>query len=432
MLTFAGTSHHLAPLAVRERLTVGGADVPAALTTLKERFGAGSVLATCNRLEVYLVGTHPAADVRDFISSITAVEAPLVERYVEVRRDADAVRHLYSVAAGIDSMVLGEAEILGQVRGAFSATVQAGADHALLSRLFHTAIRTGRRARTETAIGRYALSVSSVAVQQARALTPGLERATVLVLGAGEAGRLAAAALAEHGVGAILVVNRTAERAEALAAELGGRALPFDQLGEALALADVVIAAADAPQPLIGADQAAAALAARDGAETLYIDIGVPRDVDAAVRGLPGARLLDLDDLQAIAAQHAAARAGEVERVQTIVDEETVRFLEWWDQLQVVPTISALTSMAEQVRRTEVDRTLDRLDLDPATRDRIEAMTRAIVKQLLHQPITALRQRGDREVYLDAARGLFSLDLPAPAASPSSTAPFGAASDLEA
>jgi len=422
MLTFAGTSHRVAPLAIRERLTVAGTALPGALSLLKQRFGAGSVLATCNRLEVYLVGDHPEHEVRDFVSTITGVEPPLVERYVEVRNDADAVRHLYSVASGIDSMVLGEAEILGQVRGAFSATVQAGADHALLSRLFHTAIRTGRRARTETAIGRYVLSVSSVAVQQARALTPALEHATVLVLGAGEAGRLAAVALVEQGVGAIVVVNRTAARAEALAAELGGRSLPFDRLDEALALADVVIAAADAPEPLVSAAQAAAALRARDGAETLYIDIGVPRDVDPAVRQLPGARLLDLDDLQAIAAQHAAARAEEVGRVQAIVEEETVRFFDWWDQLQVAPTISALTAKAEQVRRAEVDKTLDRLHLDAETRERIDAMTRAIVKQLLHQPITVLRQRGDREIYLDAARGLFSLDLPGAGTPPP---PFG-------
>jgi glutamyl-tRNA reductase len=288
--------------------------------------------------------------------------------------------------------------------------VVAGTDSALLSRLFHTAIRTGRRARAETAIGHHAVSVSSIAVQQARALCDELERATVLVLGAGEAGRLAAAALVEHGVGEVLVVNRTESRARALAAELGGRALPLAALEMALAQADIVLAAADAPEPLITLGLAAAALAARPQRALLVIDIGMPRDCDPAITELHGVAYYDLDDLQAIAAEHFAARASEVAHVDAIVDEETEHFVTWWEQLQVTPTISALTERAEALRQAEIAKTLRRLRLDDEQRTHLDALTRAIVKQLLHDPITTLRERGDREDYIAAVRTLFRLD----------------------
>lgn len=412
MLTYAGTSHRRAPLSVRERIALPGERVPEALGRLRDRFGHGAILATCNRLEVYLVGRHDRAAVLDFLAGEVALDREEVGRYFDVAHDADAVRHLYAVAAGVESMVLGESEILGQVRGAFSQTVRAGADHALLSRLFHTAIRVGRRARTETEIGRGALSVSSVAVQQARELVPDLARATVLVIGAGEAGRLAARALVEQGVPGVLVANRTEHRAQALAEELGGRAFHFAELPTALALADVVIAAADAPQPLVSAGAVAAALARREGAPQLLLDIGVPRDIDPLVRDLAGVTYRDLDDLQAIAARHAAARAGEAARVQAIIEEEAGHFLDWWEHLQVVPTIRALTEHAERVRRAELEKTLRRGVAPQELEQRLEAMTRAIVKQLLHEPITQLRQRGDREMYLDAVRTLFQLDAP--------------------
>src|SRR5439155_17843647 len=187
----------------------------------------------------------------DFLADAAGADRSLANQYFEAKHDEDAVRHLYTVAAGVDSMVLGESEVLGQVRSAFSAAIAAGTDDALLSRLFHTAIRAGRRARAETAIGHHAVSVSSIAVQQARMHCDDIEHATVLVLGAGEAGRLAANALVEHGVSEVLVVNRTTERAEELAGELGGRALGLDRLAEGLLAADIVVAAADAPEPLI-------------------------------------------------------------------------------------------------------------------------------------------------------------------------------------
>ena len=419
MLTMVGVSHRNAPLSVRERFAIPADTLPDVRHEVAERFGSGAIVATCNRLELYVPGDHEPAELTSFLCAAVDVGPDIDERYLLPRRDEEAVSHLYAVAAGIDSMVVGESEILGQVRSSFAATVAAGADTALLSRLFHTAIRVGRRARSETAIGHGALSISSIAAQQARELVADPASAAVLVIGAGEAGRLAAASLVDHGVGSIAVSNRTESRAEALAEELGGRSVPYGSLGTELAGADVVIAATDALEPVLNSGRVASALVRREGAPQLIIDIGVPRACDPAVGAIPGVTYRDIDDLQEIAATHAHARAAEVRAVEQLVEEETARFLEWWEHLQVAPTIAALSERAEELRRAELARTLRRLDLDEGERQRVEAMTKALVRQILHDPISALRERGDRDVYVDAVRQLFRLDEPAdPPAAP--------------
>ncbi len=419
MLTMVGVSHRNAPLAVRERFAIAAEALPDVRHEVAERFGAGAIVATCNRLEFYVPGNHEPAELTSFLCEAVGAGPDVGDRYLLPRRDAEAVSHLYAVAAGIDSMVIGESEILGQVRSSFAATVAAGADTALLSRLFHTAIRLGRRARTETAIGHGALSISSIAAQQARELSADPAGAAVLVVGAGEAGRLAAASLVDHGIGSIAVSNRTESRAEALAEELGGRSVPYESLGTELSAADVVIAATDAPEPVLNSGPVASALVRREGAPQLIIDIGVPRACDPGIAAIPGVTYRDIDDLQEIAATHAHARAAEVQAVERLVEEETGRFLEWWEHLQVAPTIAALSERAEQLRQGELERTLRRLDLDEGDRERIEAMTKALVRRILHDPISALRERGDRDVYVDAVRQLFRLDEPAdPPAAP--------------
>ena len=410
MITLAGMSHLTAPLDVRERVAIDAAVLPDVLQRATEAFGAAAIINTCNRLELYLAGIHEPEAALGFLASELGVDRELVQRHFRVTYGADAVRHLYAVASGIDSMVIGETEVLGQVRAAFSATVAAGADSAVLSRLFHTAIRTGRRVRTETEIGHHTVSVSSISVQQARLHHDDLQHATVLLLGAGEAGRLAARALVEHGVGDLLVVNRTPERAEAVASELGGRTLTLDRLIEALRQADIAIAAADAPEPLVTQTTVAAAMATRMARPLLIVDIGMPRDCEAAVADVPGVTYYDLDDLQAIAAEHHAARAGELEHVTAIIEEEAANFLGWWDQLQVIPSIAAITERAEQLRAAEVTKSLRRMGLTDEQQTHLDTLTKAIVRQVLHDPITTLRERGDRDATLDAARQLFRLD----------------------
>jgi glutamyl-tRNA reductase len=420
MLTMAGTSHHIAPLDVRERLTVSADGMPDLLASIKRCFGAGAVIATCNRFEVYLPGSYDREGLLEFLIEEGGADAELASRYFEFRQDDDAISHIYEVATGLDSMVLGESEILGQVRSAFSATVAAGADNSLLSRLFHTAIRVGRRARSETEIGHHALSISYVAAQQARELAA-VEDATVLVVGAGDAGRHAAESLSERGVGRVLVTNRTPERAEALAEDLGGEAVPFEQLSDALSTSDVILAASGSHDHLVSHDQMAEAMARRDSRPVTVIDIGLPRDFDPAVREIPGVTYRDLDDLQAVVADHMKARQGEVADVREIVAEETQNFIEWWEQLQVVPTIAALTERADLLRQRELEKSLRRMDLNAEQTEQLDALTRAMVKQILHDPIATLRERGDRDVYVDAVRTLFNLD----ASNRNGTAPAG-------
>lgn len=410
MLSMVGMSHHNAPLEVRECFALAADEVEAMRQQIVERFRAGALIVTCNRMELYVPGAADPAALRGFLANAVGVGEDVGERYLLARQDTEAVRHLYGVAAGIDSMVLGETEILGQVRSAFSGAVTAGADNAFLSRLFHTAIRVGRRARTETKIGRNALSISSIAVKQARALVPGLGEATVLVIGAGEAGRLAAAALRDGGVGQIVVTNRTLEHAEALADELGGRAVPLAQLADALASADVVIAATGSSEPVLRANLVESATRGRRQRPLLVIDIGVPRAAEPGLAMTEGVTYCDIDDLQSIAAENAAARAAEVSRVQTIVDEATDDFLDWWRHLEVVPTITALTERAERLRQQEMEKALRRMKPSDAEREQLEALTKGLVRQLLHDPIITLRTSEDREAAISAARRLFCLD----------------------
>jgi len=414
MITAAGFSHHTAPVHVRERLTPPADDVPGLLRRARDQFGAAALVSTCNRVELYLSGEHDARPVIGFLAREIGTDGDIAERYLQTWHGIEAVDHLYRVASGLDSMVVGETEILGQVRAGFSEAVRAETQDAILSRLFHTAVRTGRRARSETGIGDGALSVSSIAAQQARAVLPDLASARVLVVGAGEAGQLAAQALVAAGARDVVVTNRTFARAESVAAALGGTAVPIERLPAALAGADIVIGAAGSTMPLISRADLEAAAAARDGAPLVVIDIAMPRTVDAAARGLPGIVLSDLDDLQALADRASTARAAEVAAVEAIVAEETARFAAWGARLRVAPTIAALTDRTEALRSAEVAKVMRRLRADGLDRSHVEelmeAATRGLVNQLLAGPIATLNERHDQEGYVDAVRDLFRLD----------------------
>lgn len=414
MITAVGFSHHTTPVHVRERLTPPAERVPDILGHARGLFGAAALISTCNRVELYVPGEHEARPVVRFLAEELGTDGDAVERYFETWHGVEAVRHLYRVASGLDSMVLGETEILGQVRTAFSEAVRAETQDAVLSRLFHTAVRTGRRARNETGIGDGALSVSSIAVQQVRALLPDLSTARVLVVGAGEAGQLAAQSIIAAGAREVVVTNRTFARAEAVAAALGGAAVPFVSLPDALSVAHVVIGAAGAETPLISRASIEACLEEREGAPLLIIDIAMPRTVDPAARTLRGVTYYDLDDLQALADRASAARMGEADAVEMIVAEETARFAAWSARLHITPTIAALTDRTESLRRAEVAKVMRRLRLDGADREQVEelmeAATRGLVNQLLAGPIATLNERYDQDGYVDTVRDLFRLD----------------------
>jgi glutamyl-tRNA reductase len=325
--------------------------------------------------------------------------------------EVEAVHHLFRVTAGIESQVLGEAEILGQVRSAFIAATDARSTNPYLARLFHSAIRVGRRARNETAIGRHGLSVSAAAVALARKTLGDLSTRCVLVISAGEAGKLTAHALQDCGVARMVVVSRRLERAQELAAELAGEAMPLDRLGEALGCSDIVITSSGSPSFIIGLDMVRDVMSRRDGCPLLLIDIAVPRDVDPAVRAIESVYLYDIDDLQSVAEANRRARQKESAAVEAIVQEEAARFLDWSRSLGVVPTISALRRDAEKMRRAEVAKTLAHLpDLTDEEKQHIESLSEAIVKKLLHRPISRLKAKDGGQAYVEAVRELFGID----------------------
>jgi glutamyl-tRNA reductase len=326
----------------------------------------------------------------------------------------EAARHLFRVAAGIESMVVGESEILGQVRSAFTAATAAGTHTPALSRLFHSAIRVGRRARAQTSIGRYTLSVSSTAVALAKQTLGDLAGKTVLVVGAGEAGKLTAGTIAGSGIGRMLVTSRSAGRTSDLAASLGGEGVAFERRGRAMAQADIVITSTSAQEFVIDRAMVEVAMAARPSRPLLLIDIAVPRDIDPAVAAAPGVHLYDIDELQSVADKNMHLRRKEIAAVERIVEDEVARFGDWLRSLEVVPTVAALRARAEALRAVEVERTLGKMRLSAADRKRVEAMTSALVKKLLHEPVRALKKPGEGERYVAAARALFDLDNEAP------------------
>ncbi len=410
-VSLVGISHKTAPVAVREHFALGPGELPASLARLGERYAGAAVLSTCNRTEVYAVSPRGIGDPRSIVALLNEVKGgqPVEGAPFFALSGREATRHLFRVAAGVESMVIGESEILGQVRSAFAAATAAGTHSVALSRLFHSAIRVGRRVRSQTHIGRYAVSVSSTAVALARSTLGEIDGKTVLVVSAGEAGKLTARTLRESGVAAMLVTNRSAERARELAADLGGSAVPFEQLEPSMCRADIVITSTASPEFVFGRPQVEAVMRQRPNRPLLLIDIAVPRDIDPAVRGVPGAHLYDIDGLQEIAQANVNLRRRELSRVEAIVEEEVSRYSDWLRLLEVVPTVSSLRARAEAVRLAEIERTLPRMKISAADRRRVEAMTSAIVKKLLHAPIARLKTPGEGERYVEPVRALFDL-----------------------
>jgi glutamyl-tRNA reductase len=410
-VSVTGLSHHSTPVEVRERFAFSAEDLVPGLQRLPSGLAGATILSTCNRSEIYITSDTAVSREAAIEALVAARGEPAPEGLTFYHLDgAEAVRHLFRVAAGIESLVIGESEILGQVRGAFSAATAAGSGDAVLARLFHSALRVGRRARSETEIGAHGLSVAALGVSLSKRLLGDLRGKTVLVVGAGEAGQRSAGALVQQGVGRLMVTTRRAGVAEEIARELNGVAFPFGELPRTLNEADVVISATAATETIISAADVAHAMASRPSRPLLIVDIAVPRDVEAAARDVPGVHLFDIDDLEAAAEANMEARRREVGAVETIVEDEVSRFESWLAGRRVVPTIASLRRRAEQTRQAELDRTLARLpDLTDADRRRIEAMSKALVKRLLHAPFTRL-QDGGSERHLDAIRDLFALD----------------------
>jgi glutamyl-tRNA reductase len=397
-LVLVGTSHRLSPVEVRERIAF---DLEEAARLAEQLADGGEAvcLSTCNRTELYF--SHPDPDEVEALGA-DALLGDEVELYR--MRDEDAALHLFRVAAGLDSLVPGEGEILGQVRDAY----EAGARGPVLDRLFREALRVGKKVRTETAIAESPASVSSAAAALAQQVFGELSGCKVLLIGAGEVSELAARALTARGATISAVTSRTQESAERLAEAFGARAVPFDSLGLELQQADVVVSSTSSPEPILSRGQ----IPDRKGRPLFVIDLAVPRDVDPAVAELEDCYLYDIDDLQAVVRESLSGRRREAERAEAIVEQEARRFRDWQASLHVVPAIASLRERAERIRSGELAKAEGRLEgLSESERRTVESLTTQIVNKLLHVPIVRMKEAAATEGagYVEVARHLFGL-----------------------
>lgn len=416
-----GLNHKTAPISLLERLAISEDRLPKALHQLDtfEHILEGVVLSTCNRVEIYAVVSkfHAGArDMRNFMSEFCHVAPEELTDHLYTYHDDAALRHLFRVAAGADSMVVGESEILGQVRRAFHAATDEGTVGRLLSSAFRRASRVGKRARTETAIGRNPMSISTAAVDLARkAFGRSLEGKRVLIVGAGKMGRLAAKALASSGADEVTIVNRTEERAMDLAELTGARTRPFGELEDALTQTDIAICSTTSPQMLLDRATVERAASGRPPDSPLFIvDIAVPRDVDPEARSAPRVLLRDIDDLKSVVEASRGGRLGEVAKVEEIIGEEVGYFVDWERATEIAPTISTLVARAEAIRAAELARLGTRWEeLTPEQRKAVEQLTKRIVAKILHSPLDkakVLASSKQGHLYLAALRELFELD----------------------
>jgi glutamyl-tRNA reductase len=401
---------------LRERVAVA----PEAAAALAERLagsGGGQAeavcVSTCNRMELYLATRDAAAAEEQAVAALAGLAGmeheELLPRLYRLRDEA-AVMHLFRVAAGLDSMVPGEGEILGQVRDAFEAAPTGP----ILDHVFRQALHAGKKVRSETAIGESPASVSSAAAALAQQVFGDLEGRRVLVIGAGKAGELAARALAARGATIASIANRSPERGAAVAELVGAVAVPFDRLDAELEQADVVVAATGAPGIVLRREQVAATLRGRKGRPLFLIDIAVPRDLDPGINDLDGCYLYDIDDLEAVVAASLAGRRREASRAESIIGEEADRYREWKTALDVVPAVAALRARAEEIRLGELERAEGRLaKLDDGERRIVEAITAQIVAKILHLPTVRMKEAAatpNGVLYADALQHLFGLD----------------------
>jgi glutamyl-tRNA reductase len=408
-----GVSHHSAPLEVRERLAFSSRDVLPALDELRAAAGATEavMLSTCNRTEVYLVeGERQAsASVIDLFSSRLGADA---SSYGYIRRDREAAAHLFRVASGIDSLVVGEAQIHGQVRDAWEACRTASG--AVLNRLFQSALLTGGRVRSETRIGHGALSVSSAAVQLSKKIFGSLAGKRAMVLGAGEMAELALDSLQQEGVHAAIVANRTFERAQALAAQYGAEAVHYEEAWPRVAEVDVLLCSTASPRPVVDVERLRPAVAKRGDRPLCILDIALPRDVDPAVRELDNVFLYDLDDLRGMVSANLERRHGELPAAEVVIAEEVESFWQWVAGLAAVPVLTQLRDEMNRVKEREVAVALKRLgEMSPEQRQAVEQLAQSLTNKFLHGPSVRLRAaaaNGRGLGVVDAVRYLFALD----------------------
>ncbi|HEX6116340.1 MAG TPA: glutamyl-tRNA reductase, partial [Solirubrobacterales bacterium] len=414
-----GVSHRTAPLELRERLALTEGRAVGVLGELVEsaHVHEAAAISTCNRTELYLVAAD-AVEAESLALGVLAREADI--RPTELvgslysHRATESARHLFRVAAGLDSMILGEAEIQGQVKRAYELALVEGATGPVLNRLFRGALATGKRARTETGVSERGLSIPSVAVELAQRVLGDLSNREVLLVGAGETAELTARALSARGVETVFIANRHHNRAIGLAQRFGGRAVRFDELPGRMEQADMFVSSTNSPHHIVEREELELVLGARDGRPLLMIDLAVPRDIEPTCREVAGVSVHDVDDVQTIAERNASGRAAEARRAERLVESELGRFEGWIGSLQVVPTIAALRRRGDEVVSRVLAENERRWEsLSDADRERVEALARAIASRMLHEPTLRLKRVAaddDSYAYVSALRALFGLD----------------------
>jgi len=423
-IVLLGLSHKTAPVEIRERLAFTPTTLRSALTHFDaihtqarlKGINEGVILSTCNRLEIYALVRDPnaaQAAIIDFLSLACDISPEAISDHFYLYHNEKAIQHLFRVAAGLDSMVLGEPQILGQVTDAYQAAQSQGTAGTVLSALFRAAIHAGKRTRTETTISVNSVSISSVAANLAGQLLGDLAKQKVLLVGAGEMGAIAVRALIKRGVSDITVANRTYEKAMGLAHAWGGKATSFQQFPAVLAEADIVITSTSAPHTILRKELLAPAIATRPNRPLFIFDIAVPRDVDSDVTEISNVHLRNIDDLQSQANKNTQERQAEIPKVERIVEEEANQFLEWFSSLGATSTIGALRKRVEEVRQQELQRVFNRLDLNEREQNLVAMMSHRLVNKILHEPTLCLKKEtanGNGAAYISTVRDLFALN----------------------
>jgi glutamyl-tRNA reductase len=414
-----GLNHRTAPIEIRECLAFPEDKIEEALCQAQSLpLRENMILSTCNRVEIYAAARETersVLDLKNFLSQYHHIALKEFEKSLYAFAGSEAVRHIFRVASSLDSMVVGEPQISGQIKAAYDLATQAKTSGYILHRLLHRSFHVAKRVRNETKIGNSAVSVSSVAVDLAKKIFETLEEKTVLLIGAGEMCELAAQHLVSGGVQRVLVTNRTYERAVTFAEKFRGEPIPFGEMDRGLKRADIVISATDSPQYLLTHDPVSKVMKERRHKPIFFIDIADPRDIDPKVGDLENAYLYNIDDLQKVADENIRDREKEAQKAEAIVQEEVVKFVQWYRSLDITPTIVALRKKFEDIRKKELDKTLSlHPDLSEKEKKSLEALTSSIINKILHEPLTLLkRPNGESaaDLYIDSLQTLFKLEV---------------------
>jgi glutamyl-tRNA reductase len=419
-IVVVGLSHKTANVEVREKLAFSPTQMEKPLHALLALDGIteGVIVSTCNRVEIYITTRDIAggiARVKRFLADYHNFPLDTLEQHIYSLHGEDAIRHVFRVASSLDSMVVGEPQILGQIKTSYGYAAEYRSSGIILNRFLHKAFSVAKRVRTETKIASSAVSVAFAAVELAKKIFNDLSDKTVMLIGAGEMCELAAKHFLNSGVRGLMVTNRTFERAEKLADEFDGKAVRFDELFEQLHKADIILSSTGAPHTIIGAGDLEEVMRRRRQKPMFFIDIAIPRDIDPGVNNVENVYLFTVDDLQEVVASNLQQRKEEASKAEAIVNEEIGQFFKWLSSLEVTPTIVALRNKFDEIRRAELEKTLASWkDLPPDGQKKLEALTNAIMNKLLHPPTALIKQAGQggrTDLYVDAVRALYGLEI---------------------